>query len=279
MYTERVLSLFLCSHTKPVFLFLFLSIECLTAIPADLVFLIEDFSRAQQSNFQQVVSFLKTTIRSLSVHPDVMRVGLVFYSEEPWLEFSLDAFQNRVKILEHLDKLTHRGRAGQTKTGVALGFLRNEVFIQEKGSRSQQGVQQVVVVIMAGSSQDNVSRPASLLHKAGMTIYAVGSQLALESTDLEKIASYPPWKHVILLESFLQLAVVGSKIKNQLCPELVGRRAFVSGMGFALQEGRNTFSKNLISLKSLFAPVTHLLYPPSKKRLWSQFIKKQKQDL
>ncbi|KAJ8790786.1 hypothetical protein J1605_021214 [Eschrichtius robustus] len=117
---------------------------CPTAIPADLVFLIEEFSRAQQSNFQHVVNFLKTTISSLSIHPDVVRIGLVFY---------------------------------------------------------------------------------------------MGTQLALESMNLEKIASYPPWKHVIPLESFLQLNVVGSKIKNQLCPEISGKRASVSGMSSALQEG------------------------------------------
>ncbi|XP_008518093.2 collagen alpha-4(VI) chain-like [Equus przewalskii] len=213
------------------------AVVCPVAIPADLVFLIEEFSRAGRSNFQQVVNFLKTTISSLSIHPDAVRTGLVFYSEEPQLEFSLDTFQNSAKVLERLDKLTYQGQRGRIKTGAALDFLRNEVFIQEKGSRSKQGVQQIAVVITDGFSQDNVSRPASLLRRAGVTIYAVGTQLASESKDLEKIASYPPWKHVILLESFLQLSVVGSKIKNQLCPEIVGTRASISRMGNALQEG------------------------------------------
>nr|XP_010959554.1 PREDICTED: collagen alpha-4(VI) chain-like [Camelus bactrianus] len=210
---------------------------CPTAVPADLVFLIEEFPRHRHLNFQQVVSFLKTTIRSLRFHPEVVRIGLVFYSEEPQLEFSLDTFQDPAKILEHLDKLTYRGRRGRTKTGAALDFLRNEVFIQEKGSRSLQGVQQVAVVITESSSQDRVSRPASLLRRAGVTIYAVGTQIASENSDLEKIASHPPWKYVISLESFLQLTVVGSKIKNQLCPEIVGTRASISGMGSELQEG------------------------------------------
>ncbi|KAF7459769.1 hypothetical protein GHT09_020250 [Marmota monax] len=212
-------------------------VACPTAIPADLVFLIEEFSRARQSNFQQVVSFLKTTVNSLSIHPDALRIALVFYSEEPRLEFSLDTFQSSAKILEHLDKLTYQGRRGRTKTGAALDFLRNEVFIQEKGGRSHQGVRQIAVVITEGFSQDNVSRPASHLRRAGVTIYAVGTQHASDSKDLEKMATYPPWKHAIPLESFLQLFVVGSKLKNQLCPEIVGKKAFFPGMGYALQEG------------------------------------------
>nr|XP_026239761.1 collagen alpha-4(VI) chain-like [Urocitellus parryii] len=212
-------------------------VACPTAIPADLVFLIEEFSRARQSNFQQVVNFLKTTVNSLSIRPDAVRIALVFYSEEPRLEFSLDTFQSSAKILEHLDKLTYQGRRGRTKTGAALDFLRNEVFIQEKGGRSHQGVRQIAVVITEGFSQDNVSRPASHLRRAGVTIYAVGTQHASESKDLEKMATYPPWKHAIPLESFLQLFVVGSKLKNQLCPEIVGKKAFFPGMGYTLQEG------------------------------------------
>ncbi|XP_054545856.1 collagen alpha-4(VI) chain-like [Talpa occidentalis] len=210
-------------------------VACLIAIPTDLVFLIEEFSRARQSNFQQVVNFLKTTVSSLRIHPDVVRMGLVFYSEEPHLEFSLDTFQNANKILEHLDKLTYRGRRGKTKTGAALDFLRKRVFIQEKGSRH--GVQQMAVVITDSSSHDNVSRSASLLRKAGVTIYVVGTQLASDNKDLEKIASYPPWKHVTQLESFLQLSIVERTIKNQLCPEITGRGASVSRTDHALQEG------------------------------------------
>ncbi|XP_045647685.1 collagen alpha-4(VI) chain-like isoform X1 [Ursus americanus] len=205
-------------------------VVCPMAIPTDLVFLIEEFSWDRQSNFQQVVNFLKTTVSSLNVHPDGVRIGLVFYSEEPRLEFSLDAFQNPANILEYLDRLTFRRRSGRTKTGAALDFLRNEVFIEERGSRSKHGVQQMAVVITEGFSQDQLSKSASLLRRAGVTIYAVGTHLASESKDLENIASYPPWKHVISLESFLQLSVVGNKIKNQLCPETLDRSISISGM-------------------------------------------------
>ncbi|XP_053786274.1 collagen alpha-4(VI) chain isoform X4 [Desmodus rotundus] len=210
---------------------------CATALPADLVFLIEEFSGVRQLHFQQVVHFLKTTVSSLSIHPDLVRIGLVFYNEEPRLEFSLDTFQTPAKILEHLGKLTYQDKRGRAKTGAALDFLRNEVFVREKGSRAEPGVRQIAVVITEGFSQDNVSRPASLLRRKGVTIYAVGTQLASESGDLEKIASYPPWKHAIHLESFLQLSTVGSMIKNQLCPEIVSKGIPFTEMDNALQKG------------------------------------------
>ncbi|KAM9187606.1 collagen alpha-4(VI) chain-like [Dugong dugon] len=213
------------------------AVACPKAVPADLVFLVEEFSRAGQSNFRQVVNFLKTAVRSLRVHPDAVRIGLVFYSGEPRVEFLLDTFQNAAQILEHLDKLTYRGRGGRLKTGAALDFLRNRVFIQEKGSRSNQGVQQIAVVVTESVSQDNVSRPASVLRRSGVTVFAVGTQLASESNDLEKMASYPPWKHAISLESFLQLSTVADKIKNQLCTETVGKMDSDLRVGYAPQEG------------------------------------------
>ncbi|KAF6098972.1 hypothetical protein HJG60_003131 [Phyllostomus discolor] len=210
---------------------------CPTAIPTDLVFLIEEFSRARELNFHQVINFLKTTVSSLSIHPDLVRIGLVFYHEEPRLEFALDAFQTPAKILEHLNKLTYQEKTGRAKTGAALDFLRNEVFVQEKGGRAKTGVQQIAVVITEGFSQDSVSRPASLLRRTGVTIYAVGTELASESGNLEKIASYPPGKHAISLESFLQLPTVGSMIKNQLCPETRGETVSITEMDNVLQTG------------------------------------------
>lgn len=216
------------------------------------MFLIEEFSRVRQPNFHQVVSFLKTTISSLSIRPDLVRIGLVFYHEEPRLEFSLDAFQTPAKILEHLDKLTYQEKRGRAKTGAALDFLRNEVFVQEKGSRAKPGVQQIAVVITEGFSQDNVSRPASLLRRTGVTIYAVGTKLASESGDLEKIASYPPDKHAIPLESFLQLPTVGSMIKNQLCPETVGKTVPFPEDN-VLQKGRRIFPKFDLFFLSLYS--------------------------
>lgn len=206
---------------------------CLAHFLADLVFLVEDFSSVGQPNFQQVVRFLKTTVHSLNIRPNITRVSLVFYDEEPRLEFSLETFQNAAQVLRHLDRLTFQARRGRTKAGAALDFLREKVFFPEKGSRSDPSVHRIAVVIMESPSLDDVSTPASHLRRAGVTIYAAGIQPASESKDLEKIVTYPPWKHAVRLESFLQLSVVGNKLKKKLCTEVL--RGMLPGMSYTPQ--------------------------------------------
>uniref|UniRef100_A0A4X2M4C6 VWFA domain-containing protein n=1 Tax=Vombatus ursinus TaxID=29139 RepID=A0A4X2M4C6_VOMUR len=192
---------------------------CTSASVADIVFLVEASGGIGLENFQRVIQFLGKVIRTLHIGPNSVRVGLVLYSDEPRLEFGLDTFRSQLEILSHLNKLPFIG--GKTKTGAALDFLRNTVFTQERGSRSGQGIQQLAVVITEGYSQDEVDGPASLLRRAGVTLFAVGTQKASGSSDLDRIASYPARKHAIYLESFLQLSVVRDRIKKRLCTEIV----------------------------------------------------------
>ncbi|XP_044535330.1 collagen alpha-4(VI) chain-like [Gracilinanus agilis] len=208
---------------------------CTSASLADIVFLVEASSRIGLENFQLAVEFLGKIIHTLNIGPSKVRVGLVLYSDEPRLEFGLDTFLSQSEILSHLNKLPFIG--GKTKTGAALDFLRNTVFTQQKGSRSRQGVQQLAVVITEGYSQDEVGRPASLLRRAGVTVFAVGTLKASGSRDLNRIASHPPRKHAIYLESFLQLSGIREKIKKRVCTEIVQKTFSVPVMTRTLKEG------------------------------------------
>ncbi|XP_036616385.1 collagen alpha-4(VI) chain-like [Trichosurus vulpecula] len=208
---------------------------CTSASMADIVFLVEASSGIGLENFQRVVQFLGKVIHTLNIGPNKVRVGLVLYSDEPRLEFGLDTLLSQSEILNHLNKLPFIG--GKTKTGTALDFLRNTAFTQQRGSRSSQGVQQLAVVITEGFSEDEVDRPASHLRRAGVTLFAVGTQKASGSRDLDRIASYPARKHAIYLESFLQLSVVRDRIKRRLCTEIVQKTFSVAGKSRILKEG------------------------------------------
>uniref|UniRef100_A0A803TIU7 VWFA domain-containing protein n=1 Tax=Anolis carolinensis TaxID=28377 RepID=A0A803TIU7_ANOCA len=172
---------------------------CSSASVADIVFLVDESSRIGQRNFHLIRTFLLKVISALDIGPDNVRVALVLYSDKPRLEFSLDTFEKKPEVLNYLTKLPYRG--GQTYTGAAIDFVRKKVFSKKMGSRKDQGVQQLAVVITDGESLDNFTGPASKLRRKGVTVYAVGIQNVSASDQLYKIASHPPRKHSLTYPS------------------------------------------------------------------------------
>ncbi|XP_053121349.1 collagen alpha-6(VI) chain-like isoform X2 [Hemicordylus capensis] len=208
---------------------------CSSATVADIVFLVDESSRIGQRNFQLIRTFLLRVFGALDISPVNVRVALVLYSDEPRLEFDLHTFDDKLEAVNYLKKLPYRG--GQTYTGAAIDFLRKKVFTKEAGSRKDQGVQQLAVVITDGQSLDNFTEPASKLRRSKVTVYAVGIQNISESGQLYKIASHPPRKHVTNLESFLQLSNIGWKIKKRLCTEIVSQTFVIPVRSRNVKEG------------------------------------------
>uniref|UniRef100_A0A8C2SQX8 VWFA domain-containing protein n=1 Tax=Coturnix japonica TaxID=93934 RepID=A0A8C2SQX8_COTJA len=215
---------------------LFLDTVCSSATVADIVFLVDESSKIGSKNFQLIRAFLLKIVNALDIDPSNVRIGLVLYSDEPRLEFTLDTFKDKLEILNYLKNLPYRG--GQAYTGRAIEFLRNKVFTQEAGSRKKQGVQQIAVVITDGQSLDDYTEPASKLRRESVTVYAVGIQNITEGSRLDKIATYPPRNHVTTLKFFLQLSNIKWKIKKQLCNEIVTKTFVVPLKSQSLKEGK-----------------------------------------
>ncbi|XP_063160042.1 collagen alpha-6(VI) chain-like [Candoia aspera] len=208
---------------------------CSSALVADIAFLVDESTRIGRKNFQLIRTFLLKIINALEIAPDYVRVALVLYSDKPRLEFSLDMFEDKSEVVNYLKRLPYRG--GQTYTGAAIDFLRKQVFTKRAGSRRNQGVQQLAVVITDGQSLDNFTVPASRLRRKGVTVYAVGIQNISASSQLYKIASHPPRKHVTTMEYFLQLSNLEYVIKKQLCNEIVSQTFAIPVRSRTLKEG------------------------------------------
>lgn len=214
---------------------MYLFIVCSRASLADIAFLVDESSRVGEKNFQLTRAFLLRIINALDIGPNNVQVALVLYSDEPRLEFTLDTFEDKLEVLNYLKKLPYRG--GQPYTGAALDFLRQEVFTKEAGSRRDQGIQQLAVVITDGYSLDKFIEPASNLRRSDVTVYAVGIQNISESYLLQQIASHPPRKHVTNMELFLKQPDIEWKIKKRLCNEIVEQAFVIPVWTRSLKEG------------------------------------------
>ncbi|KAK6490585.1 collagen alpha-6(VI) chain-like [Huso huso] len=207
---------------------------CRSATLADIVFLVDESGSIGNQNFQQIRNFIRRTVDSLDVDPKKVRVGVVLYSDTPKVEFYLNTFSQKADILQYIKSLPYRG--GGTNTGVAISFLKNNVFTKSAGSRMTQGVQQIAVVITDGVSQDNVSSPAASLRRAGVKIFAVGIQNA-SPTELKQIASHPSRAYVYTVGSYLKLSSLEGTLQKLICNDIISLAFAVPNQKHALKQG------------------------------------------
>ncbi|XP_010770828.1 collagen alpha-6(VI) chain-like [Notothenia coriiceps] len=211
-----------------------LSTDCKAAKLADIVFIVDGSGSIGTPNFQLIRSFLHSIVNGLEVSPSRVRVGIVMYNKITTAQVYLNTFNNKDELLKYIKILPYRG--GGTQTGEALKFALEKVFIKQKGSRKDSGVQQVAVVITDGESQDSVSTPAAELRRAGVTVYAVGVKDA-NHAQLVEMASYPTNKHKFIVDSFAKLKSLEQSLQKSLCQNILRSAISVSSRGNAIKEG------------------------------------------
>lgn len=187
---------------------------CTQEAVADLVFMVDGSWSIGTENFDQIRQFLYTLVDSFDVSPDHVRVGLVQYSSSPRTEFKLNTFQSKKGILEYIKRLPYRG--GGTNTGQGLDFMLNNHFVNPSGSRVEQKVPQIAVVITDGKSQDEVAHHAERLRSRGIILYAIGIKDADEN-ELKQIANRPHSQYVHSVSDFSALQGISQNIVQTLC--------------------------------------------------------------
>uniref|UniRef100_A0A8C2EDU7 VWFA domain-containing protein n=1 Tax=Cyprinus carpio TaxID=7962 RepID=A0A8C2EDU7_CYPCA len=186
---------------------------CTQETMADIVFLVDGSASIGLENFQQIREFVSLLIGNLEVATDRIRIGLVQYSDTPHTEFSLNTYQNKEDILRYIQNL--RYKTGGTFTGQGLEFMLKQHFVETAGSRAQQSVPQIAIIITGGESQDEVGSQAQELRQRGIKIFTIGIKDAKE-TLLRQIASEPYDQHVYSISDFAALQGISQSVIRKL---------------------------------------------------------------
>ncbi|XP_039674204.1 collagen alpha-3(VI) chain-like [Perca fluviatilis] len=212
--------------------------DCAQGLGADIYFLVDSSWSMGVENFKHIRQFLYSLIQSLhQVGGERFKFALVQYNTKPQTEFQLNSYPTTQGVLAHIKAMPYRG--GGTQTGLGLDFLTRTHLTTASGSRAVDGVAQVVVVLTDGRSQDDVAEPAQVLWLAGVEVFAVGVQDAVDS-ELRDMASKPHDTHVFSVDSFLTLRDIIQDLVVGLCDTVtrsgggpVANEAPVSGGGTA----------------------------------------------
>uniref|UniRef100_A0A9J8CC52 VWFA domain-containing protein n=1 Tax=Cyprinus carpio carpio TaxID=630221 RepID=A0A9J8CC52_CYPCA len=141
----------------------------------DVVFLL-DGSDGTRSSFPAMRDFVERMVERLNVSENRDRVSVVQYSRDPEAHFYLNTYSGKEDILDTVRGLRHKG-GRPLNTGAALQYVRDNVFTASSGSRSVEGVPQLLILLSGGRSSDNVDTPASSLKELGVLIFGIGSKI------------------------------------------------------------------------------------------------------
>lgn len=155
-----------------------------------------DGSDNTQSGFPAMKSFVQRVVESLSVGENKDRVSVVQYSSDPKTHFSLNTYEEKQDVLAAVQQLNHKG-GKPLNTGAALAYVRNNAFTDSSGSRHQDGVPQILIMLNGGRSQDDVASAAAALKHAKVVPFCVGTRNA-DILELQMIAHNPSYAFSVL---------------------------------------------------------------------------------
>ena len=197
-------------------LFLYICSVDHDAAGRDFVFLL-DGSDYTRSTFGGMREFVQNVVEKLNVGPNNDRVSVVQYSREPEAQFYLNTYTTKEEVLDTIRGMRHRG-GRPLNTGAALQYVKDQVFTPSAGSRRQEGIPQMLIVLSGGRSSDNVEAPASALKQDGVVILAIGNRNS--SNEVQRIASDPSSTQTVT--DFSELPKLRESVDDTLGRVVVG---------------------------------------------------------
>ncbi|KAF7690441.1 hypothetical protein HF521_012245 [Silurus meridionalis] len=212
-----------------------ISLECSLGrdVQADVVLLVDGSYSIGLANFAKVRAFLEYLVNSFDIGPQKVQISLVQYSRDPHTEFYLNTHHNLDSVIKAVKSFPYRG--GSTNTGKAMTYVREKIFISNRGARAN--VPRVTILITDGKSSDAFKDPATRLRNSDVEIFAVGVKDAVRS-ELEAIANLPAETHVYTVEDFDAFERISKELTQSICLRIE-------------QELLNIKQKSLVSPKSL----------------------------
>ncbi|XP_010711552.1 collagen alpha-3(VI) chain isoform X9 [Meleagris gallopavo] len=184
----------------------------------DIIFLLDGSLNVGNANFPFVRDFVVTLVNNLDVGTDKIRVGLVQFSDTPKTEFSLYSYQTKSDIIQRLGQLRPKG-GSVLNTGSALNFVLSNHFTEAGGSRINEQVPQVLVLVTAGRSADPFLQVSNDLARAGVLTFAVGVRNA-DKAELEQIAFNP--RMVYFVDDFSGLTALPQELNKPITTYVSG---------------------------------------------------------
>ncbi|XP_041118328.1 collagen alpha-3(VI) chain-like isoform X2 [Polyodon spathula] len=160
------------------------------AVRRDVVFLL-DGSDDTRNGFPAIRLFVQRVVENLDVEANKDRVAVVQYSNDPEAYFYLNTYSTKDDVLNTVKGMRHKG-GRPLNTGAALQFVMDNLFTASSGSRRLEGVPQVLILLTAGRSRDDVGASTTALKGLGVVPFGIGARNA-DILELQTISYNPSY--------------------------------------------------------------------------------------
>ncbi|XP_025769421.1 collagen alpha-5(VI) chain [Puma concolor] len=187
--------------------------DCKNIKVLDIVFVLDHSSSIDTEEQESMMNLTIHLVKKADVGIDRVRIGALRYSNDPEVLFHLSRYSSRSAIIENLRTRRHTG--GDTWTAKALEHT-NIMFTKEHGSRIEENVKQMLIIITDGESHDRnrLNDTALKLRNKGINIYAVGVGEA-NPLELEAIAGNK--SNTFYVGNFTKLEDLYLPLQERMC--------------------------------------------------------------
>lgn len=163
----------------------------------DLVFVLDSSGSIGTVDYETVKQFVYNFTSNLDVGSEASRIGVIIYSDEAQVEFSLSQHTAKNETLEAIRNIAYLGQLTNTPDGLCT-----LIDMLDSEARNDSGVFKLAIVMTDGRSNrhsvsfincTSVSEAATRLHAMfpELVVYVIGVTSNVDEMELEAIASSP----------------------------------------------------------------------------------------
>lgn len=191
------------------------------------------------------MEFIRELIDLFVTDSDNLQIGLAHYATDVTDVFYFNTYNNKDDILEAISRTEYKG-GWKINTGNAIRHVQQTHFVKERGSRKDEGVPQILMLLTGGRSQDDGKSAALGLKNAGVRIYAIGvGDIENELNDLASETTT-----VARASTFQELSELNERILDTLVDDVMGK----------LCTGDKTVTKGETQRNYFNLPIPHPLF-------------------
>lgn len=178
----------------------------------DVVFVLDASGTYSPTTFSLIQNYLVAVVSRLDVENGLVRVGLVSYSDTVVIQIPLGNLTSRGQIVQVIQGLVYQGR--RTDTAAALLLVMTNGF-----SNSRPTATKVAVLISNGdsASQAQTVDAAQRVKTAGILLLTLSVGTWRNTYILTKIASYPYWKNMLVVDDSSLLNSIVGNLSDIVC--------------------------------------------------------------